>query len=32
MKVDDEELATERIFSIGGKRGWYYADFLWRIR
>jgi uncharacterized protein YbjT (DUF2867 family) len=32
MKVDDEELAMERIFSIGGKRGWYYADFLWRIR
>ncbi len=32
MKVDDENLATERIFSIGGKTGWYYADFLWKIR
>lgn len=32
MKVDDEDKATERIFSIGGKTGWYYADFLWRIR
>ncbi len=32
MKVDDEEKALERIFSIGGKTGWYYADFLWRIR
>ena len=32
MKVDSEELATERIFSIGGKTGWYYADFLWKIR
>lgn len=32
MEVDDENLAIERIFSIGGKTGWYYADFLWRMR
>lgn len=32
MKVDSEEAAVQRIFSIGGKTGWYYADFLWRIR
>lgn len=32
MKVDDEDRAVERIFSIGGKTGWYYADFLWKIR
>ncbi|OWK73988.1 epimerase [Flavobacteriaceae bacterium JJC] len=32
MEVDDETAALERIFSIGGKTGWYYADFLWRIR
>ncbi|QOW09263.1 SDR family oxidoreductase [Kaistella flava (ex Peng et al. 2021)] len=31
-KVDDEEKAFDRVFSIGGKTGWYYADFLWRIR
>lgn len=31
-EVDSENLATERIFSIGGKTGWYYADFLWKIR
>lgn len=31
-KVDDEQKALDRIFSIGGKTGWYYADFLWRIR
>lgn len=31
-KVDDEEKAFERVFSIGGKTGWYYADFLWQIR
>ncbi|WHF52017.1 SDR family oxidoreductase [Chryseobacterium gotjawalense] len=32
IKVDDEAATLERIFSIGGKTGWYYADFLWRIR
>lgn len=32
MTVDNEDSALERIFSIGGKTGWYYADFLWRIR
>ena len=32
MKVDDDKLAMERVFSIGGKTGWYYANFLWKIR
>ena len=32
MKVDDEEETIAKIFSIGGKKGWYYADFLWEIR
>ena len=32
IKIDDENATLERIFSIGGKTGWYYADFLWRIR
>lgn len=32
MKVDNDELAMERVFSIGGKTGWYYANFLWKIR
>ena len=31
-KVDDVEKSLDRIFSIGGKTGWYYADFLWKIR
>lgn len=31
-KVDDEDATLKRVFSIGGKTGWYYADFLWRIR
>lgn len=24
--------ALENLWAIGGQRGWYYADFLWRIR
>lgn len=32
IKIEDEQATIERIFSIGGKTGWYYADFLWRIR
>ena len=31
-KVDDVEKSLDRIFSIGGKTGWYYADFLWKTR
>lgn len=26
------ETVLERIWNIGGKTGWYYADFLWKIR
>lgn len=26
------DLAADRIFSIGGSSGWYYADWLWSIR
>lgn len=28
----DPQLVHENIWSIGGERGWYYADALWRIR
>ena len=31
-KVIDEEKTLDRIFSIGGKNGWYYGDFLWSVR
>lgn len=27
-----EEKALERIWSVGGEKGWYYATFLWAIR
>jgi len=32
MKLDDVDLALRNIWSIGGKTGWYYADWLWGIR
>ncbi|NNM24326.1 MAG: SDR family oxidoreductase [Flavobacteriaceae bacterium] len=32
IKVDDPERVLENIWSIGGDRGWYYGDWLWKIR
>jgi hypothetical protein len=32
MKADDSEKALEKIWAIGGKNGWYYANTLWKIR
>lgn len=31
-KVENEKLTLDRIWSIGGSTGWYYGNFLWRIR
>ncbi|MDZ7633583.1 MAG: SDR family oxidoreductase [Bacteroidales bacterium] len=31
-KVTDEAVVLDRIWSIGGKTGWYYANWLWGIR
>ena len=31
-KVEDTARALEKIWSIGGDNGWYYADLLWNIR
>jgi uncharacterized protein YbjT (DUF2867 family) len=31
-KITDEEMVLNRIWSIGGKNGWYYANWLWGIR
>ncbi len=28
----DEDTALERVWSIGGNKGWYYGNSLWRIR
>jgi len=32
LEVEDEERSLEKIWSIGGDRGWYYATWLWAIR
>lgn len=31
-KVKNVDTALENIWSIGGEKGWYYADWLWSIR
>ena len=32
IAIEDCDTVTERIWSIGGKTGWYYANWLWEIR
>jgi len=32
IKLKDPERALKNIWSVGGNRGWYYADWLWKIR
>jgi uncharacterized protein YbjT (DUF2867 family) len=32
IEIDDPEGVIERIWSIGGDTGWYYASWLWRVR
>lgn len=32
MKANDPQKALEKIWAIGGKNGWYYANTLWKIR
>ncbi|RZL57798.1 MAG: NAD-dependent epimerase/dehydratase family protein, partial [Pedobacter sp.] len=32
MKTNNPDEALKRIFSIGGKNGWYYGDWLWGFR
>jgi len=31
-EVPSREIAIEKLWRIGGKNGWYHADFLWRTR
>ncbi|MDX5586460.1 MAG: SDR family oxidoreductase [Aureibaculum sp.] len=31
-KVNDENVTLQKIWSIGGDNGWYYGDFLWKLR
>jgi uncharacterized protein YbjT (DUF2867 family) len=32
IKVENENYSLEKIWAIGGKTGWYYANWLWEIR
>ena len=32
IKVKDAQSALERIWSIGGETGWYYGNWMWKIR
>ena len=32
LKVDDPKQVLKNIWRIGGKTGWYYGDWLWKIR
>ncbi len=32
MKTEDPEQALQRIWSIGGANGWYYGNWLWKLR
>jgi len=32
IKVKDSNASLEKIWSIGGKNGWYYGNWLWKIR
>jgi uncharacterized protein YbjT (DUF2867 family) len=32
VKVKDRNTSIDRIWAIGGRSGWYYADALWKIR
>jgi uncharacterized protein YbjT (DUF2867 family) len=32
VKIEDPKKVLENIWSIGGEKGWYYGNWLWRIR
>ncbi len=32
IKIDDPERVLQNIWSIGGEKGWYYGNRLWRVR
>jgi hypothetical protein len=31
-KIENQEACVNKIWSIGGKTGWYYANWLWKLR
>ncbi|MFZ1583703.1 MAG: SDR family oxidoreductase [Saprospiraceae bacterium] len=32
VQIENIELSTDKIWSIGGKTGWYYGNWMWKIR
>ena len=32
VKVENSEASLDKIWAIGGKKGWYYGNWLWQIR
>jgi len=32
IQLENSDLSTERIWAIGGKTGWYYGNWMWKIR
>lgn len=32
LQIDNKEAVLANIWSIGGETGWYYADYLWKVR
>jgi uncharacterized protein YbjT (DUF2867 family) len=32
LRIEDKEAVLSNIWSIGGETGWYYADYLWKVR
>ncbi|MGM0621067.1 MAG: SDR family oxidoreductase, partial [Bacteroidota bacterium] len=32
IEVNDEDEVMKKVWSIGGQQGWYYANWLWKIR
>lgn len=32
ITIDNKAVCIDKIWSIGGKNGWYYGNFLWKIR
>ena len=32
IKLEDPDSALDKIWSIGGKNGWYYGDWMWKLR
>ncbi|MFC2097157.1 DUF2867 domain-containing protein [Bacteroidota bacterium] len=32
IKIENPEIVLEKIWALGGENGWYYANWLWKLR